>query len=107
MWMTAPIPETSTSIIRLKRSSTKPNGTVKAPGKLIQVKLTADVAPRANIMHAPTKLTITAAQDKKLLNGFERRVNSVINTAAPSGRSKMHQGNALIASRSGIERGVA
>jgi hypothetical protein len=56
------------------------------------VKLTADVSLRQKITHAPMKLTITAAQDKKLLNPFERRVKAVISAALISGGSKTIQG---------------
>src|ERR1041384_3569619 len=90
--MAAPTPQTSTSIIRLSQSSTKPNGTVKTPAKLSQVKLATDVSPRANITHAPMKLTITAAHERRLLTAFARCVNNVITAALINGANKTIHG---------------
>src|SRR6266571_6268028 len=92
MWINAPIPETSTSIIRLNWSSPKARGTVKMPGKSSQRSVAADVSLRANTTHAQMKLTITAAHEIALLKVFRRSVNSTIIVALNSGASSATHG---------------
>ncbi len=66
---------------------------MKIPGKSSQFRVMTDASLRAKITQAPAKLASTAAQDKKLLNFFERRVKTVINPAETSGASSTYQGN--------------
>src|SRR5437667_1751769 len=92
MWIDAPIPETSTSIIRLKSSKTKPKGTVKTVPKSIHFNPGAERLFRPKIKQLQRKLPRTAATEIKLLNGFNRRVNKVMAPAETSGASRTIQG---------------
>src|ERR1022692_2356740 len=85
------MPVTTTSIIRLKPSRTRPSGTTNNPGNSIQFRAGAASSFRAKIRQAPAKLASTAAQDKKLLSPFDRRVKTTINADAISGANKTYQ----------------
>src|SRR6266478_9605857 len=92
MWINAPIPETSTSIIRLKSSKTKPNGTVNTVPKSIHLNSGAERPFCSKTKQLQRKLPRTAATEIKLLNAFNRRVNKVMAPAETSGKSRTIQG---------------
>src|SRR6266446_3407941 len=92
MWINAPIPETSTSIIRLRSSKTKPNGTVNTVPKSIHFHSGAERPFCSKTKQLQRKLPRTAATEIKLLNAFNRRVNKVIAPVETSGRSRTIQG---------------
>src|SRR6266404_5586574 len=85
------MPVTRTSIMRLRSSRTKPNGTTNSPGNSIQLSEAVDSSLRAKIRQAPTKLARTARHDRKLLSPRERRVSKVIPAAATSGTKRTNQ----------------
>src|ERR1700681_2016501 len=95
MWINAPIPETSMSIIRLKSSKTKPNGTVNTVPKSIHFNSGAERPFCPKIKQLQRKLPRTAATEIKLLRALDRRVNNVIRADAKSGRSNASQGSEL------------
>src|ERR1700736_3999708 len=98
MWINVPIPETSTSIIRLKSSKTKPNGTVNTVPKSIQFNSGAERPFCPKIKQLQRKLPRTAATEIKLLNVFNRRVNKVMAPAETSGRRRAYHGSELFMS---------
>ena len=86
------MPETRRSIVLLRLSNTKPNGTLKTPPKSIQVNSDVEIPDRVKIKQLQTKLMRTAAIEIKLLSAFHRSVNSVITTALHSGARSPSQG---------------
>src|SRR5437588_13097122 len=98
MWINAPIPETSTSIIRLKSSKTKQNGTVNTVPKSIHFSSCAEGPFCPKIKQLQRKLPRTAATEIKLLNAFSRQTNKVLAPAETSGRKRAYHGSALFMS---------
>src|SRR6266536_1732064 len=96
MCISDPTPETRTSIVLLRLSNTKPNGTLKTPPTAIQVNSRAEISDCVKIKQLQMKLMSTAATEIKLLNAFHRSVNSVITTAIPSGARRTSHGRKLI-----------
>src|SRR4029453_8890070 len=92
MWIRDPTPETTRSIVLLRPSSTKPNGTLKTPPSSIQMNSGGEIPDREKIKQPQTKLTSTAATEIKLLSAFHRSVNSVIATALRSGARRIIHG---------------
>ena len=92
MWMSDPTPVTTRSIVSLKRSSVRPNGTVKTPGKSIQVIVDAVMFGRMKIRQLQAKLRRTAPTLRRTLNLRARRVNKVMSTAATPGAKRIVQG---------------
>src|SRR5689334_24595618 len=93
MWIVAPTPETTSSIVLLNWSSVKPIGTLKAPPMSIQVNATAAIPDCLKIKQLHAKLTKTAATEIKQLTVFDRRVNSVMKIALANGTSRMIHGS--------------
>jgi len=85
-------PETRTSIVLLRLSNTKPNGTLRTPPKSTQVNSRAEIPDCVKIKQLQMKLMSTAATEIKLLNAFHRSVNSVTTTALASGTRRLSQG---------------
>src|SRR6185437_9566521 len=92
MWIAAPTPETTRSIVLLSWSSVKPTGTLRASAMLIQVNSAAVILGCLKMKQLHAKLTSTAATEIKLLIAFHRSVNSVITTALTSGARRMIHG---------------
>src|SRR6266700_5699623 len=91
MCMSDPMPETRTSIVLLRLSSTKPRGTLKTPPRSIQVDSGTETDGCVKIKQLQTKLPSTAATEIKLLSAFHRCVNNVIAAALTSGENKTIQ----------------
>ena len=96
--MSDPTPETRTSIVLLRLSNTKPNGTLKTPTKSIQLNSRAEIPCRVKIKQLQTKLPRTAPIEMKLLSALDRSVNNVIAIAETTGRSNEHHGSKLFMS---------
>src|ERR1700737_618192 len=96
MGISAPTPETTSSINLLRSSRTNANGTVNTPRMSIQVNSGAEMSTLTKIAQLQTKLPRTAAIEMALLISFQRRVNKVMTAAEPSGRSKAGQGSKLL-----------
>src|SRR4030095_4954282 len=92
MWIKDPTPETTRSIVLLRPSSTKPNGTLKTPPSSIQVNAGGEIPDREKIKQLQTKLKRTAAIEIKLLSAFHRIANSVITAALKSGARRIIHG---------------
>src|SRR5262245_3358304 len=92
MWIVAPTPVTTRSIVLLSWSSVKPTGTLRAPATSIQINSAAAILDCVKIRQLHTKLTSTAATEIRLLTVFHRSVNSVITTALLNGVSSMIHG---------------
>src|SRR3954447_2970092 len=95
MWMSAPTPVTSRSIVLLKSSRTSPSGMERTGRRSIQVNSTGSRFGVANTMQLPAKQASTAVTEMKLLMRGALRVTSAIVTAAMNGRSRIYQGSAL------------
>src|SRR6266702_2040100 len=91
MCMSDPMPETRTSIVLLRLSNTKPNGTLKTSPNSIQLNSRAEIPGCVKIKQLQTKLMSTAATEIKLLSAFHRCVNKVIAAALTSGENKTIQ----------------
>src|SRR5215813_2564503 len=91
IWIVAPTPETTRSIVLLSWSNVKPIGTLKAPIS-IQVNSAAEIPDCVKIKQLHAKLTSTAVTEMKLLTVFHRSVNKVMITALTNGTSKMIHG---------------
>src|SRR6266498_4634889 len=96
MCISDPTPETTRSIVLLRLSNTKPNGTLKTPPKSIQVNSRAEIPDCVKITQLQMKLVSTAAMEIKLLSALHRSVNSVITTALASGARRTSHGRRLI-----------
>src|SRR5438094_10371433 len=96
--MSDPTPETRTSIVLLRLSNTKPNGTLNTPTKSIQLNSRAEIPCRVKIKQLQKKLPRTAPIEIKLLSALDRSVNNVIAIAETSGRSNEHHGSKLLIS---------
>src|SRR6266480_5797387 len=96
MWMSDPTPETTSSISRLRSSSTNANGTANTPPMLIQVNSGAEMSTLTKIAQLQAKLPRTAAIEIALLMLFQRRGNQVMTAAEPSGRSKASHGSHVL-----------
>ena len=89
------MPETRRSIVLLRLSNTKPNGTLNTTLKSIQVNSGAEIPDCVKIKQLQMKLMSTAAMEIKLLNAFHRSVNSVITTALASGATRISHGRTI------------
>src|SRR5205823_13188441 len=96
MWMSDPTLETTSSINRLRSSSTNANGTANTPPMLIQMNSGAEMSTLTKIAQLQAKLPSTAATEMALLIFFQRRVNKVMTAADPSGRSKASHGSHVL-----------
>src|SRR5882672_4704311 len=94
--MSDPTPETTSSINRLRSSSTNANGTANTPPMLIQVNSGAEMSTLTKIAQLQAKLPRTAATEMVPLILFQRRVNKVMAAAEPSGRSKANHGSHVL-----------
>src|SRR5438132_5396502 len=90
-----PTPETTTSIVLLRLSNRKPNGTLKTPPKSIQVNCRAEIPDCVKIKQLQMKLMSTAATEIKLLNAFHRSVKRVITIALASGARRISHGRII------------
>src|SRR6266536_6278340 len=95
MCISDPTPETTRSIVLLRLSNTKPNGTLKTPPKSIQVNSLAEIPDCVKIKQLQMKLMSTAATEIKLLSAFHRSVNRVITTALASGTTRISHGRII------------
>ena len=86
------MPETRRSIVLLRLSNTKPNGTLNTTLKSIQVNSGAEIPDCVKIKQLQTKLPSTANTEIAALTFRKRCVNSVIITALNSGVRRMIQG---------------
>src|SRR5215813_15207483 len=91
MWIVAPTPETTRSIVLLSWSNVKPIGTLKAPIS-IHVNSAAEIPDCVKIKQLHAKLTSTAVTETKLLTVFNRNVNNVMIIALANGTSRMIHG---------------
>src|SRR6266568_4192803 len=98
MCMSDPMPETRTSMVLLRLSSTKPRGTLKTPPSSIQVNSGAETDDRAKTKQLQMKLPRTAATEIKLLSALNRSANKVITVAEMSGSSNAYHGSMLFMS---------
>ncbi len=96
MWMSAPTPVTSTSIVFVRSSRTNPSGTKRTGRRSSQVSSSAWIFGVAKTMQLKTKLATTAATEMKLLRPGSALVKRTITAAANNGRSKINQGSALV-----------
>src|SRR4051794_38224109 len=103
MWMSAPTPVTSRSIVLLRSSRTSASGMERTGRRSIQVNSTGSRFGLANTMQLPAKQASTAATEMKLLMRGALRVTSAIVTAATKGRSRMYQGSADILELEGVD----
>src|ERR1700693_1970590 len=94
--MRDPTPETTSSINRLRPSSTNASGTVNTSRMSIQLNSGAEMSTRTKIAQLQRKLPRTAAIEMALLIFFQRRVNKVMTAAEPSGRSKTNHGSNVL-----------
>jgi hypothetical protein len=90
--MSEPTPVTTSNIVLLSGSRVKARGTLKMPGKSIQVRSAARIFGSRKMRQLQTKLARTAAMEMKLLRGFDLRVNKVMAPAEPSGAIRIIQG---------------
>src|SRR6266496_1107056 len=70
------MPETRTSIVLLRLSNTKPNGTLNTSPNSILLNSRAEIPGCVKIKQLQTKLKSTAATEIKLLSAFHRCVNN-------------------------------
>src|SRR3954468_9274917 len=94
--MTAPTPVTSTSIVLLSSSRTRPSGTNRTGRRAIQVNSIDSRCGVANTTQLPAKQASTAATEMKLLVPGDLLVTSAMVTAATNGNIRIYQGSALI-----------
>src|SRR5215471_16675435 len=94
--MSEPTPETISNINRLRSSRMNAIGTLNTPRMSIQVNSAAEMSVRMNTKQLQMKLPITAVTEINALRFFQRRVNSVITAAEPSGSSKIIHGIRLL-----------
>src|SRR6266487_949620 len=86
------MPETRTSIVLLRLSNTKPNGTLKTSPNSIQLNSRAEIPGCVKIKQLQTKLMSTAATEIKLLSAFHRCVNNVITAELNNGARRISHG---------------
>src|ERR1700704_6622700 len=96
--MREPTPDTTRSIVLLRPSRVKANGTVNTPGKSSQESSGAERFGREKIRQLQTKLKRTAATETKLLRVFDRRKKNVMVAAETSGANNAYQGSMLFMS---------
>src|SRR5215475_7180907 len=93
--MSEPTPETISNINRLRSSRMNAIGTLNTPRMSIQVNSAAEMSV-LNTKQLQMKLPTTAVTEINALRFFQRRVNSVITAAEPSGSSKIIHGIRLL-----------
>src|SRR5438067_1062617 len=102
MWMRAPTPVTSSSIVFVRSSRTKPSGTERTD-RSSQVSSSAWISGVANTTQLPAKLASTATTEMRLLRPGHDFVNRTMTSAENNGRSKIYQGSALISRSTGFQ----